>query len=103
MGDWCIFVTPTIVNFRAILVQQTDEVSITLLKKVKNFTSSIDRGFLMGDPTHYDPTHFSEVRQRIVARYQAGSSLAFDFLSMIGRGCVWALQLLPKGKAPLNA
>lgn len=50
MGDWCIFVTPTIVNFRAILVQQTDEVSITLLKKVKNFTSSIDRGFLMGDP-----------------------------------------------------
>ncbi len=44
----------------------------------------------------------SEVRQRIVARYQAGSSLPFDLLSMIGRDCVGALQLLPKGEAPLN-
>lgn len=44
----------------------------------------------------------SEVRQRIVARYQAGSSLPFDLLSMIGRDCVGALQLLPKGQSPLN-
>lgn len=44
----------------------------------------------------------SEVRQRIVARYQAGSSLPFDLLSMIGRDCVGALQLLPKGETPLN-
>jgi serine/threonine-protein kinase HipA len=46
----------------------------------------------------------SEVRPRIVARYQAGSSLPFDLLSMIGRDCVCgALQLSPKGKASLNA
>ncbi|WP_354623049.1 type II toxin-antitoxin system HipA family toxin [Psychromonas sp. MME2] len=44
----------------------------------------------------------SEVRQRIVARYQAGSSLPFDLLSMIGRDCIGALQLLPKGEVPLN-
>ena len=44
----------------------------------------------------------SEVRQRIVARYQVGSSLPFDLLSMIGRDCVGALQLLPKGEVPLN-
>ncbi|WP_413700625.1 type II toxin-antitoxin system HipA family toxin [Psychromonas sp. KJ10-10] len=44
----------------------------------------------------------SEVRQRIVARYQAGSSLPFDLLSRIGRDCVGALQLLPKGETPLN-
>lgn len=44
----------------------------------------------------------SEIRQRIVARYQAGSSLPFDLLSMVGRDCVGALQLLPRGEAPLN-
>ena len=44
----------------------------------------------------------SEVRQRIVARYQANSSLPFDLLTMIGRDCVGALQLLPKGELPLN-
>ena len=44
----------------------------------------------------------SEVRQRIVARYQADSSLPFDLLSMIGRDCVGALQLLPKGEVPIN-
>ena len=60
MGDWCIFVTPIIVNFRAILVQQTDEVSSTLLEKSKVLlTSSIDWGFLMGDPRILGVQHFS--------------------------------------------
>ena len=43
-----------------------------------------------------------EIRHRIVARYQASSSLPFDLLSMIGRDCVGALQLLPKGAIPIH-
>jgi len=41
-----------------------------------------------------------EIRQRIITRYQASSSLPFDLLSMIGRDCVGALQLLTKGIKP---
>lgn len=41
-----------------------------------------------------------DIRQRIIARYQANSSLPFDLLSMIGRDCVGALQLLPQDMKP---
>ncbi|MGB5445509.1 MAG: type II toxin-antitoxin system HipA family toxin [Psychromonas sp.] len=44
----------------------------------------------------------SEIRQRIVARYQASSTQPFDLLSMIGRDCVGAVQLLPQGIKPEN-
>ena len=43
-----------------------------------------------------------EIRQRIIARYRANSSMPFDLLSAIGRDCVGALQLLPKGMKPVN-
>jgi serine/threonine-protein kinase HipA len=43
-----------------------------------------------------------EIRQRIIARYRANSSMPFDLLSAIGRDCVGALQLLPKGIKPVN-
>lgn len=43
-----------------------------------------------------------EIRQRVVARYQANSTQPFDLLSMIGRDCVGALQLLPLGAKPDN-
>ena len=43
-----------------------------------------------------------EIRQRIITRYRSNSSLPFDLLSSIGRDCVGALQLLPKGIKPTN-
>lgn len=43
-----------------------------------------------------------EIRQRIIARYRANSSMPFDLLSAIGRDCVGALQLLPKGVKPVH-
>lgn len=43
-----------------------------------------------------------EIRQRIITRYRSNSSLPFDLLSSIGRDCVGALQLLPKGIKPIN-
>ena len=38
-----------------------------------------------------------EIRERIVARYQSGSSQPFDLLTSIGRDCVGAIQLVPDG------
>ncbi|MFT6985492.1 MAG: serine/threonine-protein kinase HipA [Psychromonas sp.] len=42
----------------------------------------------------------AEIRQRITARYQASSSMPFDLLSLIGRDCVGALQLMPQDITP---
>lgn len=47
------------------------------------------------------PDH-DDVRDRIVARYQADSNQAFDILSAIGKDSVGALQFLPEGVAPGN-
>jgi len=43
-----------------------------------------------------------EIRQRVVARYEAQSTMPFDLLGMIGRDCVGALQLLPQGITPVH-
>ena len=43
-----------------------------------------------------------EVRDRIVARYQADSDQAFDLLVAIGKDSVGALQFLPAGEEPGN-
>ncbi len=43
-----------------------------------------------------------EVRDRIVARYQADSDQAFDLLAAIGRDSVGALQFVPAGEKPGN-
>ncbi|HSD36276.1 MAG TPA: type II toxin-antitoxin system HipA family toxin [Rhodocyclaceae bacterium] len=40
------------------------------------------------------------IRERIAGRFGVGSTDAFDLLSEIGRDCVGALQILPKGVAP---
>lgn len=42
------------------------------------------------------------IRERIQRRFQAASAGAFDLLQEIGRDCVGALQLLPKGHAPAD-
>ncbi len=41
-----------------------------------------------------------EIRERIVARFQAKSTEPFDILAEIGRDCVGAIQLLPLGSPP---
>ncbi|MCC5853361.1 MAG: type II toxin-antitoxin system HipA family toxin [Alkalimonas sp.] len=41
-----------------------------------------------------------EIRDRIVARYQADSNQAFDLLSAVGKDSVGALQFVPKGDDP---
>lgn len=41
-----------------------------------------------------------EVRERVVARYQADSTEPFDILSKIGRDCIGAIQLLPSDSPP---
>lgn len=43
-----------------------------------------------------------EIRQRILRRYPANSTQPFDLLSLIGRDCVGALQLLPHEHQPEN-
>lgn len=43
-----------------------------------------------------------EIRDRIVARYNADSTEPFDILTQIGRDCVGAVQLVPHGSAPPN-
>ncbi|RUO76160.1 type II toxin-antitoxin system HipA family toxin [Idiomarina seosinensis] len=43
-----------------------------------------------------------EIRERIVARFQADSTEPFDILSQIGRDCVGAIQLLPHKAQPPN-
>jgi len=43
-----------------------------------------------------------EIRERIVARFQADSSEPFDILTQIGRDCVGAIQLLPHKAQPPN-
>lgn len=40
------------------------------------------------------------IRKRIAARFNTGSTDAFELLAAIGRDCVGALQLLPDGQAP---
>ncbi|MGE4260954.1 type II toxin-antitoxin system HipA family toxin [Shewanella sp.] len=42
----------------------------------------------------------SEIRQRIVARYQANSNQPFDLLTAIGMDCIGAIQLMPHGVQP---
>jgi len=41
-----------------------------------------------------------EIRNRIVARFHAGSGQTFDLLAAIGRDTVGALQFVPEGKTP---
>ena len=43
-----------------------------------------------------------EIRERIVARFQADSTEPFDILTQIGRDCVGAIQLLPHKAQPPN-
>ncbi|RUO24332.1 serine/threonine protein kinase [Aliidiomarina minuta] len=43
-----------------------------------------------------------EIRDRIVARYNADSTEPFDILTQIGRDCVGAVQLVPHRSAPPN-
>jgi serine/threonine-protein kinase HipA len=43
-----------------------------------------------------------EIRERIVARFQADSTEPFDILTQIGRDCVGAIQLLPHKTQPPN-
>ncbi|MGM0429739.1 MAG: type II toxin-antitoxin system HipA family toxin [Pseudomonadota bacterium] len=43
-----------------------------------------------------------EIRERIVARFQADSTEPFDILTQIGRDCVGAVQLLPHKAQPPN-
>lgn len=43
-----------------------------------------------------------EIRERIVARFQADSTEPFDILTQIGRDCVGAIQLLPHEALPPN-
>ncbi|AWB69197.1 serine/threonine protein kinase (plasmid) [Saccharobesus litoralis] len=40
-----------------------------------------------------------DIRERIVTRYNAESTQVFDLLSVIGRDCVGALQLMPNGNS----
>ena len=40
------------------------------------------------------------VRQRVARRFQTGSVEPFDLLAQVGRDCVGALQILPRGDAP---
>ncbi|MDF0534679.1 type II toxin-antitoxin system HipA family toxin [Shewanella sp. A32] len=42
----------------------------------------------------------SEIRQRIVARYQTNSNQPFDLLTAIGMDCIGAIQLMPHGVQP---
>ncbi|MCU8083637.1 HipA N-terminal domain-containing protein [Shewanella sp. SM23] len=41
-----------------------------------------------------------EIRQRILARYQASSTQPFDLLTKVGQDSVGALQLVPQGIEP---
>ena len=41
-----------------------------------------------------------EIRERIVARFQADSTDPFDLLTQVGRDCVGAIQLLPHKAQP---
>jgi len=43
-----------------------------------------------------------QIRDRIQARFKVVTSHPFDLLSIIGRDCVGAIQLVPKGKSPGN-
>lgn len=43
-----------------------------------------------------------EIRERIVARFNAESTEPFDILAQIGRDCVGAIQLVPHGSRPPN-
>lgn len=43
-----------------------------------------------------------EIRERIVARFQANSTEPFDILAQIGRDCVGAIQLVPHHSLPPN-
>lgn len=43
-----------------------------------------------------------EIRERIVARYRAESTEPFDLLTQVGRDCVGAVQLLPRGSVAPN-
>lgn len=41
-----------------------------------------------------------EIRERMVARFKAESAEPFDILAKVGRDCVGAIQLLPRGCEP---
>ena len=44
----------------------------------------------------------ASIRSRIRAKFAIGSTQAFDLLEAIGRDCVGAIQLLPKGETPVG-
>lgn len=43
-----------------------------------------------------------DIRKRVATRFGASSTAAFDLIEKIGRDCVGAVQLMPRGAPPLN-